>query len=126
MIHRACNMVTDAQLQAAIERAWKATPGPWQQDGAGCLPWQWAQRLPDWDDDLPVCIGSAWVGNETMPDNHMQRCICDAKFIAHARADVPAFARELQRVRELARKLLAAGTLDDGEREIVEAMLGGE
>jgi hypothetical protein len=23
-------------------------------------------------------------------------------------------------------KLLAAGTLDDGEREIVEAMLGGE
>lgn len=36
------------------------------------------------------------------------------------------FARELLRVRQLARKLLEMGTLDDGEREVVEAMVGGE
>lgn len=36
------------------------------------------------------------------------------------------FARELLRVRALARKLLDAGTLDGGEREIVEGMVRGK
>ncbi len=119
-------MVTDDQLQEAIERAEKATNGPWRCDDAS---WSeindvsvWADSPEAEDGEFIICQIGGPI-SECAPN---MQALHDGEFVAHARADVPAFARELLRVRQLARKLLDAGTLDDGEREVVEAMLGGE
>lgn len=102
-------MVTDAQLQAAIDRAEKF--GKWV-DMSGTF---FDGQIRDVQEFREVVVSPEY-------DDASDRLAC----IVQDHDDVPAFARELLRVRKLARKLLDAGTLDDGEREVVEAMVGGE
>ncbi|MEV5939892.1 hypothetical protein [Streptomyces sp. NPDC051994] len=82
----------EAEIRA---RAEAATEGPWHvEDHKPSL----ERLVVDEDGLLSVSLG--YLGNSNQPD---------ARFIAHAREDVPALLAELDRVREVMFELLPGG-----------------
>jgi hypothetical protein len=76
--------MTDAELQAILERAAKATPGPWSfgwlgEEGDGPVVTGWRQGL--------ICRSEP---NRYCHANTMERVVANLDFIAHARENVPA------------------------------------
>lgn len=102
-----------------IERAEKATEGPWKNVG-DCLITEYDSNGPDGhrgaSPEYYNCTG--YEGGFPIPDN---RAVADAEFIAHARTDVPELARRLntaiRRLRELSVK-----RRDDEFTDELEAM----
>ena len=72
--------MTTEQLQAIQDRCDKASPGPWNTDGADVFAGK-ESLLSGWDD------GSGWFDKEV-----------DAEFCAAAREDVPALLAEIHRL----------------------------
>lgn len=91
--------LTNAELNAIRERAEKATPGPWEARA-------WKSTT---DDQYFVSqafeggkeLATAWQGERypEMPEIPNGEAEANAKFIAHARSDVPKLLAEIERLR---------------------------
>lgn len=82
--------MTDAELQAILERAEKASPGPWE----------WRKG-----DVNPALVGSecpvlftCTIGDDD-PTQYLSVYDFDAAFIAAARTDIPLLVEEVRRLR---------------------------
>jgi hypothetical protein len=91
--------MTDEELAAIRERVEVATPGPWEYDD---------QSLPS----IYILSGADTIAAVWRSDSGDSNGQPNAKFIAHARDDVPTLLAELDRLREWEEK----------SRPIVEAM----
>lgn len=90
--------MTDDEVREALERAEKATKGPWQDD--------------HWDD--PTRYHIIWIGAEVIGEigHHVrtvkERVVANADFVTHARSDVPALAADLIDTRAVLSRLIDA------------------
>jgi hypothetical protein len=92
-------------LEAIKERAAKATPGPWTHPGAwdGQAPNRRLRVLLSQGPGILATVGTRPNG-EPMREGREQRlqaAHATAKFIAHAREDIPALVAEVERLRGL-------------------------
>jgi hypothetical protein len=89
--------LTGQDLRSIRERADRATPGPWCVAGSPrdfvIAKHGGAERCSD----NPV----VWADDDCLSGNPV-----DAEFIAHARADVPRLADEVDRLRQVVRRVL--------------------
>lgn len=103
------------QLNAIKERVAKATPGPWKVEESR-YEGRFNAASVDENYDLPACL----MGIE------------DAKFVTHARKDVPALVAEVERLRKALTEILDFNTFDlvKFESQVIEiavqALRGGE
>jgi hypothetical protein len=81
--------MTAPDLDAIEERANAATPGPWHVDDE-----DYAEAIYAADDVTTVIAGGRWGGEARVFETTE-----DARFIAHARTDVPALVAEVRRLR---------------------------
>jgi hypothetical protein len=93
--------MSDLDLNAIKARAEAVTPGPWTAGGDFTHPWE-------------VCIAADVPFVEL--DATRQGGV-DAKFIAHARQDVPALVAEVEQVRDLAHTWQAEWSRVLGQRD---------
>lgn len=82
------------QLDTIRERAEKATPGPWSNDGDTYI-------IPDNDLDIVCQTFNKWGDNY---ENHE----ANIEFITNAREDVPQLLAEIERLQSINAELLAA------------------
>lgn len=91
--------MTDGDLQAIKERAAKATPGPWAGPRITDLwppGWVGVYEGDGTGDVIPgsiIGVTSHATDNEDLQD-------ANAKFIAHAREDIPMLVEEVERLQE--------------------------
>jgi hypothetical protein len=113
--------LTAQDLRSIRERAERATPGPWCVAGSPrdfvIAKHGGSERCSD----NPV----VWADDDCLSGNKV-----DAEFIAHARADVPRLADEVDRLRQVVRRVLVwqlgPSFADDVERECPDRDLAEE
>lgn len=80
---------TKTYADACLERAEKATPGPWKTD-PDCSVYS---KTEMWDSIDQPSISAMIVGRTVFDTHYGTRQLNDCDFIAHARTDVPELAK---------------------------------